>query len=492
MRNAIFFGLWLLFYQFFWGEHLALNLFTFALAVQISLRYFHRNWTLKTDEIPYLLSFLLSGLGLVFINSSLSILVFIMVNFAYFSFNSGPRKSPMEHLFYAIIRVFNMMQPLLPSGLKKGPKGIEAVFSILRLAILPLGIFILFFLVFRAGNPIFKEWSDAFSQGFWEWFEDLSWDLIWFMILGFALLRSFFLQKRNWPSILDDAKFINKGRNRRRRRHFNMNGLHHEYRMAIMVFISLNLLLLVVNVIDIKWFWFGFEVPKQFSLKEFLHEGVAYLIISILMASAVVFIFFRNNLNFYPKAKSLRILARIWLIQNGILVISVCLRTVYYIDFHGLAYGRIVVISTLLVVSCGLFLLYRKVGLHHHSAFVFRRVSAFSMLLLAILSTMDWDQKISAYNLNNGRISEIDVDNYLRMHPRTYPLIYENLDIVEEQIKAHQSNTTRWIKYVSIEDFKETLDLNAQNFIEEREDLGFWSWNYADGKALEKLQRINP
>jgi len=262
--------------------------------------------------------------------------------------------------------------------------------------------------------------------------------------------------------------------------------------MAIMVFISLNLLLLVVNVIDIKWFWFGFEVPKQFSLKEFLHEGVAYLIISILMASAVVFIFFRNNLNFYPKAKSLRILARIWLIQNGILVISVCLRTVYYIDFHGLAYGRIVVISTLLVVSCGLFLLYRKVGLHHHSAFVFRRVSAFSMLLLAILSTMDWDQKISAYNLNNGRISEIDVDNYLRMHPRTYPLIYENLDIVEEQIKAHQSNTTRWIKYVSIEDFKETLDLNAQNFIEEREDLGFWSWNYADGKALEKLQRINP
>ncbi len=487
MRNAIFFGLWLVYYLIFWQEAAGLNLALFAILLVIGAKWHRQSWRLQSGEGYYLAAIGLSLFGVLFINSGLSIAVLIIVSFSYYSFIGGPRKSPLEHFFYAILRMFNVQQPLLVEKLGKGPKGIRGLQSFLKLVFLPLVIFLLFFMLFRAGNPIFKEWSDVFSKQFWYLFEDFSWALFWFLSLGFLLLRSVFLAQRAWPSLWTEQEFIQRGARRGKRKGLSILGLKREYRMALMVFTSLNLLLLSVNLIDIRWFWFGFEVPNQFSLKEFLHEGVAYLIASLLLAAAVVFFYFRNNLNFYPANKALKVLGQVWIIQNAILALSVCLRTYYYIDFHGIAYGRIVVLSTLVLVLFGLFLLHRKLSKYHTSATVFRRVSLFGMMLLASLSVVDWDRYISRFNLAHDRINEIDVDNYLRMHPRTYPMLYENLNRVQAQISSHQQNKRTWIHYEDIDAFKERLDQYSRSFINQEQVQGFWSWNYADASALRQL-----
>lgn len=423
-------------------------------------------------------------------NSDLSIFVFILVNFSYYSFVGGPQKSPFEHLFYSGIRLFNTQEPLMHFG-GRGSKKLRGIYSILRLVVLPLLIFILFFQLFRAGNPMFKEWSNSFSLWFWDFFEDFSWDLFWFLFLGFLVLRSILLAKRNWPTVLSDESFIQRKGNINRNRNGKILALKSEYQMALLIFGSLNLLLAAVNLIDIRWFWFGFEMPTQFSLKEFLHEGVAYLIASLLLAATVVFYFFRAKLNFYPNAKLLKIMGRIWIVQNGILTISVFLRSFYYIDFHGLAYGRIVVLSTLLVVSFGLVYLFLKIQHLHTTSFVIRKVSIFMLLLLAGLSALDLDYRISKYNLEHGRINEIDVDNYLRMHPRTYPLVYANLDRIEQQIRSHQSNNRRWISYANLEAFKESLDYRKNRYLQMESEQGFWSWNFADAQAVKDLKALD-
>lgn len=487
MRNAIFFGLWLVYYLLFWHEDLALNLVVFVLLVLLATKLIRQQWSFTRAEWPYALAVLLSSFGVLHHNSDLSVIVLFLVAFAYFSFVGGPSKSPLEHFFYSVLRFFNIRQALIPLNLKGSPKGFKGALNMFRLIILPLLIFILFFTLFRAGNPIFKEWSDVFSARFWLLFEGFSWAMFWFLSLGFLLLRSFLLLERGWPKLLSDQSVIYRGEKRGGRKGINILALKQEYRMALMILVSLNVLILSVNLIDIRWFWFGFEIPKQFSLKEFLHEGVGYLIASLILAAIVVLYFFRRSLNFYPTGKGLKYLAKLWIVQNAILALSVLLRTYYYIDFHGLAYGRIVVVSALVVVGFTLVLLFLKIDRAQSTAYLIRRVSVFLMVFMAGLAVVDWGTYISRFNLEHGRINEIDVDNYLRMPERTYPLIYKNINRVEKQIKAHQTNTRTWVRYDNIEDFKKDLDFRAQIFVEKQGEQGFWSWSYADQHAAQLL-----
>src|SRR5436190_305225 len=137
-----------------------------------------------------------------------------------------------------------------------------------------------------------------------------------------------------------------------------MNPLERERRMGMVLLVVVNALLLVVNVIDISWVWFDFEVPENFSLKQFVHEGTWMLIISILLSILILLHLFRGNLNFYRRTHALKLLASLWIGQNFILGISVFLRNYHYIGFHGLAYKRIGVIVFLALVLVGLVTLY--------------------------------------------------------------------------------------------------------------------------------------
>lgn len=490
MRNAIFFGLWLLFYLLFWQEGFGINLIIFGLSLHITARAFGYGFKFQPGEWPYFLSFLASAFGLMIINSALSIAVFIMVNVAYLSFVWGTKLSVIEHFGHGLLRFVNISGAWLPAPLVRNKGSFGGFFSTLRIVLLPLGIFSLFFILFRAGNPVFKEWSNGFTDWVAQLFEGFSWALFWFSLLGFLLLRMVLQRDKKWPLSFSVGDDLQRGSSKGKGRSFRLTGLRMEYRMALMAFISLNLLLAVVNAIDIKWFWFGFEMPKNFSLKEFLHEGVAYLIATLLLAAAVVFYFFRRNLNFYPNNRILVLLAKAWLIQNGILAISVLLRTFYYIDFHGLADGRIVVITIISIVLAGLILLFLKLKGRKSYAYVFRHVSLYTMLLLASMSLVDWDGRIASFNLNHGRINEIDVYNYLRQHPRVYPMIYEQLDRVERQIVAHKENEHRWVYIESIEDFKLSLGQLRDSFLKREEKEGFGSWNWADAHTKKELSLL--
>ncbi len=491
MRNAVFFGLWLIYYFFFWQEGIGLNLVLFALLLNLSSRIFQSNLSLRKGEWPYLLAFVLSAFGIIFFNSAISIVSFIMLNVAYLSFVWGAELSVSEHFANGLIRIFNVQKAILPERLLRKSSSARGVYSVLRLSLVPLAVFLVFFALFRAGNPIFKEWSNGLTFMFQNLFVDFSWPLFWFMVMGLLILRMVFLQNKSWPMVFKIGDRLQRGRSTTYKRIFPINGLRREYRMALMTFISLNALLLVVNLIDIRWFWFGFEMPQNFSLKEFLHEGVAFLIASLLLAASVVFYFFRNSLNFYPNEKWLGILAKVWIVQNAVLAVSVLLRTYYYIDFHGLANGRIIVVSIISVVLVGLYLLYRKVEGKRSHAYVFRYVSMYVMLMFGLMSVWDWDRSIASFNLAHGRINEIDVDNYLNMHPRVYPLIYENLDRVETQIKAHQNNEDRWIRSSDLASFEQALGDRRRNYLKREASEGLWSWNMADAKAVRDLNQIS-
>lgn len=129
--------------------------------------------------------------------------------------------------------------------------------------------------------------------------------------------------------------------------------LRKEYLVA--VFGLVNTLLLVVNATDVRWLWFGFEPAPGFDLAQFVHEGTYVLIFSILLVVGIVLWFFRRNLNFYaPGLRVLRWGATVWVLQNGVLAVSVGLRNYYYILNSGIAHKRIGVCFFLLLPFFGL------------------------------------------------------------------------------------------------------------------------------------------
>ncbi len=252
-----------------------------------------------------------------------------------------------------------------------------------------------------------------------------------------------------------------------------------------------NLLLIVVNVIDIQWIWFGFEVPVDFSLKQFVHEGTWMLIISILLSMVILMVLFRNNLNFYARSKGLRTLALLWVGQNLVLGISVFLRNYHYIAFHGLAYKRIGVIVFLGLVLLGLVTLYFKVR-DKKSLFYLARINGWAAFAILVASTtVDWDSVIVQFNLNHWNQGEIDVDNYLAMSDKVLPLLYADIDKVEAQMAQHRSKTVRWVDHLDPQTFRMELDAKRDRFEQRYAEQHWQEWNLADQRTANALHELS-
>ena len=175
--------------------------------------------------------------------------------------------------------------------------------------------------------------------------------------------------------------------------------LRREYRQGIMVFGTLNLLVGAVNLTDLRFIWLSAtEVPAA-TLSEYVHAGTNSLITSILLAMLVVLYFFRRNLNFYPQARSLRILAYLWLAQNAFLALSVGVRNWHYVNAYGLAMGRIHVAFGLCLILVGVYSLYRKVRDRKSLRYLFQVNGLSAWLFLVAFAAVNWSGVITRVNL---------------------------------------------------------------------------------------------
>lgn len=369
----------------------------------------------------------------------------------------------------------------------------------LRLGVLPVLLLLLFTQLYRAGNPKFHAltagFMDGLSEAIGEFFERFLTAHTLFVLFGAVISAGLVLHAV--PGVvrrLEEGYTDILVRTRLKRPSWSqvlaMDPLERERRMGMILLVAVNLLLAVVNVIDIDWVWFGFEVPTDFSLKQFVHEGTWMLIISILLSMVILMYLFRWNQNFYARSKGLKILAFAWVVQNFILGVSVFLRNYHYISFHGLAYKRIGVIVFLLLVLVGLVTLFIKIR-ERKSFFYLARINAWAAFsALILLSTIDWDSSIVRYNLAHWNQGEIDVDNYLEMSDKVLPLLYEKLDVVEAQMVKHSQNEVRWVETLSPEAFGRSLALKRDRFHDRLAQSHWQEWTLADSRTAAALESI--
>lgn len=488
----------LLFDRLFWDMEIGLNLPLFAVAA-MAVALARYGW--KGVSVPARWAFVgtLVAACMVYVHHSTLAITAAVIGLVLFA---GLVHEPaLRSLLYGVPQAamaFLMAPVAGRRGLAKlGGEGASAGggWRWTRIAVVPVLVALAFVQLYRAGNPKFDQLTAGFFDGFFELLGELLTPHLLFFVFGSMVCAT--LVRRTAPDLaarfeqgLGDTMVRTRIRRPHWMRPLALDPLERERRAGVVLLVLVNLALLVVNMIDISWVWFGFTVPEDFSLKQFVHEGTWALIWSILLSMVVMLYLFRRNLNFHPRNTTLKQLAFMWVVQNFILGISVFLRNYHYISFHGLAYKRVGVIVFLALVLIGLVTLFIKVR-ERRSFYYLARVNGWAWFAMLIgLSTVNWDGTIVRYNLAHWNQGEIDVDNYLLMSDKVLPLLYANLDKVEQQMAHHRTNRVRWVEYLDPADFRRELDAKRHRFIWRMEAQQWQERNWADDRTLAGLKAL--
>lgn len=249
----------------------------------------------------------------------------------------------------------------------------------------------------------------------------------------------------------------------------NPVALRYEYRQSVITFGLLNVLLAAVNLTDLRYVWLNASELSASTLSHYVHVGTWNLVISIFLAMAVVLFYFRGNLNFLKEATALPPLARLWLVQNAVLAVSVGVRNWHYVDAYGLAMGRVYVFLVLLLMLFGLFTLWRKVSHRLTISYLFQANGMAVWLALIVLGAVNWTNSITRYNLATQEPEEIDWYYLVNVLPAS------NAFLIEAYDEAHPHETSKG------EMHRKMLPYTHR--------IADWrSWNYADWRNRRALR----
>lgn len=494
----------LLFSFLFWAEDIAVNLLIYSIFI-LTVNYCNPDIIKSRKFKLYAVAHLAAAVLMVINNSDLSILTYFFSLLLFTGFSHYQRiRTVFTAIFAAILQFFtlpfNFIQRLNTVSIGKFNLGPVLKFS--RYFFIPAFIVGVFTLIYSGANEVFAHYLDTiftglslFLTGILDFFfKDFNFARFVHFGIGTVitggLLFTFF--NKEFEKIEDrfKEKLERIRRNAKQKtiwfetvELFTGNLLHRklalktEYITGLISFIALNLLLLSVNLIDITTLWLGYKPSGNFSAD--LHEGTNALIFSIVMAMAVILYFFRGNLNFYSKSKTLRALAFTWMVQNFILIISVFIRDGYYIEYYGLTHKRIGVLVFAVLCIIGLITVYIKVSRQKTLFYLFKINGHIWFVLSLAFSTINWDVLIVKYNIYYSSSSAIDPGYLLSLTDKTLPVLDANRSKLHiTSIKDPKLPQTELA--VPNNEFQTRLDRRIGQFAERYKQTSWLSWNLQD------------
>lgn len=250
----------------------------------------------------------------------------------------------------------------------------------------------------------------------------------------------------------------------------------------------LNIVLLVFNISDIRYVWF-FTWDGSL-LGEFIHQGVWILSFAIIVSQIIALLIFRANLNFYSRNRLLKILAIIWLVQNCIMALSVCMRNIWYIKYFGLAFGRIEVFFFLALVIVGLISTIIKISRRKTMYYLFKVNSYSFMVVISLSALINWDVVIADYNFAHNKI---DYSFMTRLDDPALPILTktrDELDNIDKQKQEDWDSERDYYYYTwTSEDYERAIKSKIYAFKERYENQTILEWNFADEWAYRKLEK---
>jgi len=501
-----------LFNLLFWEEKIAINAALFFLFTVAGIIYFYPGAFAHKKVRWLFVASIISLSMVVFHNTLLSKISFavsllLLASYSQYLHNSMlyAGASILQSFFFFVPVFIQATCKVFVFGKRKFGMGKK-----LRLAIIPLIIAGIFLMVYLLANKVFADVLQRAAAKLervfdyithWVEPERLVFLLLGLFISGGLLVRYIKapLEKRELEKS-DDLKRIHRATARQSlkadiiqfflgKSATGSSALKNEYKVGLLCFVLLNALLLMVNATDILYVWFGFNYRPNMDWAKFVHEGAGLLVLSILLAMLVVLYFFRGNLNFFTKSKPLRLLAYLWIAQNAVLAISVCVRNANYIQHMGLAYKRVGLYVYVLLVFIGLATIVIKI-MKKRTAYYLWRVNALAAFVLLVLSAcIDWDVAIARYNISKKDTIVSDISFLIRMNDHVLPLLQQNKDWICRASTALEDDIFYDARSATTK--CEMIDVRIQAFIENEKNYTWLSWNRADANTTGQLQPTN-
>ncbi len=388
-----------LFINLFYAEDFGLNFGILAIVYAV-LKFFEtpkKNRT-KTFNILFLTS-ILSAFAFAFYGDFVSF-VAIIASVLLLSFKGKNRNMNLlltvpvfiVNGFTFICRLFNFNQ-WLPVGKVTG------IWQKLIAFILIPGIFLAaFFGIYAQGSEKFAHFFDN-----WEFNLDV-WQLIVLTCLGFFLAFNYFNFTVGKFFYKSNHYFKNDFLNREKtvKPTYSFLDLNFERSSGVITFLVLNVLLLFfIITYNYEQFYEVQKLPHQLS--EATHKRVYAVIFSIVMAVFVILFYFKSSFNFDEKAGLLKILAKIWLFMNGVLMISAIFKNTEYILELGLTYKRFGVFAFLILCIVGLIYAFIKIKKQKTNAYLINQMFWYVYGTILAASFINWGNLATVYNINNGK-----------------------------------------------------------------------------------------
>lgn len=299
----------------------------------------------------------------------------------------------------------------------------RSAFKRIVLVIIIILIALVFFMLYRGSSILFESFTNKIDLSF----ISVGWCI--FMTIGAIALYGFYRQQRfhrleEWDRSQPSQLFPGE-----RQSFFDrMMTIDSEYFSGIALLSILNLMLLFVNGLDIAFLSSGAGfLPGNITYSQYVHQGISMLILSIICASALILLYFRNYHDANKSYRTMRLLALLWVFQNMFMVVATICRNHGYIFVYGLSYKRIGVDVFLLLALSGLLIISWKTVKQKSLAFVVHRFSwvVFTMLILA--APVRWDKLIFDYNsslthrLDMAYLNELTSDILVDQHAHHQP-----------------------------------------------------------------------
>jgi hypothetical protein len=340
---------------------------------------------------------------------------------------------------------------------------------------------ILFFALYKHSNPLFAEYTS------WVNFDFINFGWFVFTIFGFFLLYGYLYHRtipviETWENSQGNQLAPKPLDERKQKR------LETEKISLIVLFTLLNIMLIAINIGDMNTILLNGALPKGIKHSDFVHEGVASLIFSIVFAISIIMFFLRGDLNFYKGNRFFKFLVLLWIFQNVLMLFSTAWRNDLYIHEFTLTDLRIGVYVWLVLAFIGLVLTAIKIVFNRSNFFLVRSNFAAWIIVLVFSSTIDWDRTITRYNLQNKKLEEIDYNYLFSLSETNIP---EMINFCKDKIKTERVPLTKSMQgrkeiYNAPYDYLNLLNSKIEHYLRNyTSDIR--SWDLRDKRILKAI-----
>lgn len=380
----------------FYNESVGVNLSIFGLLLTGSICYFFQDRFTDRSHLILVVTSVLSCLAFAWYGDFVSFLA-LATSILFLQFKTQESKLkiiqvfPLVFLnaFASIGRIFMFSQWLPERKIHNNfAKKLVAYF------IIPTIFIIVFFTAYSFGSSHFSSLLTDYTLDI-----DIV-EVILIGILGFYISFSFW---NYWvPEVcyekneLLDNDFNNiaeiKSQNT-----FSFLDIDFERKSGEITLVLLNIMLLVF-IVTYNYEQF-FEVIAKSNLSADTHERVNSVIFSIVMAVGVIMFYFKGGFNFDKKATNLKKLAKIWIVLNGLLIVSTIIKNSEYISVFGLTYKRLGVYAFLILAIIGLVFVFLKITKQKTNAYLANQMVWYFYGTVLLCSFVNWGNLITTYNI---------------------------------------------------------------------------------------------